>query len=62
MKVFEALGGRKFILAVVVVGVGLVALLTDSCDYTQFDALLKWTLTTFVAGNVVQKFNGLLNK
>jgi len=63
MKDFLAdIGGRKFVLAVVILVAGVVFLLMGRIDYQQFLNLSQWIMGIFVVGNVAQKFNGLVKK
>ena len=62
MKFLEAIGGRKFLLAVLILVAGLVLVLTGQITYQEFLNLAKWMMGLFVSGNVVQKFSGLVKK
>jgi len=59
---FEMFGGRKFLLAILILIAGVVFVLMSKIEYQQFLSLATWIMGLFVLGNVSQKFSGLVKK
>ncbi len=57
--IMESLGGRKFILTVMVIFMGFILAITNKIDYNQFSVMITVALGIFSTTNALQKVGKL---